>query len=203
MVRHGYVLGACTLFGMVVILLSGNSNAASPEDIAAAQKKVLEIADDVAAKKDDDVKKKVTAYVKTLDDYKDLEAPMKIMALRDNGGLGFGPKGSIPGPDGIEARLINLGRRPLSEKDLAAQSAALSKSADIISAISEMALVKGPTKKVGNKDPKDWMRWSQDMKDGATALSAAVAKKDPTAIKEAAEKLNVTCTDCHNVFKKK
>jgi hypothetical protein len=203
MVRHWHVLGACILLGVVVVLMTSNGEAADKEEIAAAQKKVLEIADDIANKKTEDASKKAAAFVKPLQDYKDLEAAMKIMALRDNGGLGFGPKGKFS-PDGIEAKLINLGlRKLLKEDELKAQADDLAKSANIVAAVSEMALAKPPAKKLGDKDPKDWMKWAQNMKEGAAALSDAVAKKDAEAIRSASEKLNGSCSDCHNVFKKK
>jgi hypothetical protein len=202
MVRHWYVLGACILVGAVAILLSGNVQAVDPEEIAAAQKKVLEIADDVAGKKNDDAEKKAGEYVKkNVKDYKELEAAMKIMALRDNGGFGYGPKGKFS-PDGIEAKLINLGRKQLNDKQMGDELEALAKSANIIIAVSDMALVT-PVKKVGGKNPDDFKKWAQDMKDAATQLSDAVGKKDPKAIKEASEKLNTSCTDCHNKFKNK
>jgi hypothetical protein len=200
MARHWFVLATCVLLGGVMIVISGSGQAADPEDIAKAQKKVLEIADDIANKKNDDAVKKAKDYVKKeVNDYKDLEAPMKAMALRDNGGYGFGPKGSFT-PDGIEAKLINLGRKPMAPKDVDAQADSLAKSANIMAAISEMALLKPPPK---DADKTKWMKWAQDMKDGAVALSDAVAKKDPDAIKTASEKLNVTCADCHHDFKKK
>jgi hypothetical protein len=202
MVRHWYVLGACILAGVVVILLSGRGQAIDPEEIAAAQKKVLEMADDVAAKKNEDAEKKAAEYVKkNVKDYKELEPAMKIMALRDNGGFGYGAKGKFS-PDGIEAKLINLGRKQLNDKQMGDEAEALAKSANIIIAVSDMALIT-PVKKVGGKNPEDFKKWAQDMKDAATQLSDAVAKKDAKAIKDASEKLNTSCTDCHNKFKNK
>ncbi len=199
--RYSYPVAASILIGTMVILLTGQGQAATEEDIARAQKEVLAIAGDIANKNMDAAKKKVDAYLKAnVNDYKDLAAPMKTMALRDNGGVGFGVKGRFK-PDGIEAQLIILGRKALAgaPAPLAGLAGDLTKSANIIAAVSEMALKKSPKKEA---DKKDWLGWAQDMKDGAAALSDAVAKNDPDAVDAAARKLDTACADCHNKFKK-
>ncbi len=98
--------------------------------------------------------------------------------------------------------MINLGRRELKDTQLAAEAESLAKSANIVIAVSDLALIT-PVKKAGGKNPEDFKKWAQDMKDAATQLSDAVAKKDAKAIKDASEKLNTSCTDCHNKFKNK
>ena len=58
-----------------------------------------------------------------------------------------------------------------------------------------------PKKKEGDKDPKDWTTWTDDMLKAAKALAAAAEKKDAKAVKDAAYKLNNSCNNCHEVFR--
>ena len=57
------------------------------------------------------------------------------------------------------------------------------------------------TAQQGTKDPAKWKEWSQDMFKGSQDLIGALKKKDPKAVKEAANKLNGTCNECHSDFK--
>jgi hypothetical protein len=197
--QQTYMLVASIMFAALAAFFSGHGQAANEEEIANAQKVVLAIADDIANGKTDALKTKVDAYVKAnINDYKDLNAPMKTMGLRDNGGVGFGAKGRFT-PDGIEAQLIALDLKPPPGPALLGRAAELKKSANIIAAVSEMALKKPPKKEA---EKKDWLQWAQDMKEGADALSNAIAKNNADAVQAAVKKLNTACADCHNKFKK-
>jgi hypothetical protein len=113
--------------------------------------------------------------------------------------------GAKPGaitPDGLEARLINLGRR-VPPNDLNTQGADLERMCEIMAAVAEVAIAKTPTKKVGKKDPKEWQSWSKDMLDNALKLKDAIHAKKAADVKDMATKLNGTCTDCHAIWKEK
>jgi cytochrome c556 len=129
---------------------------------------------------------------------------MSGMKLRDKGGLGVGKPGAYS-PDGIEAKIMALAKKKLTAADVAAQANDIAQLAKITAAIGEVAEQHAPTKKVAGKNPKDWKKWSNEMRDDALDLAKIVqgAKPDPGKIKEAATKLNGTCTDCHDKFRPK
>ncbi len=204
MCRHWRVLALCLIVGFVVIAMTDTVGQAADDEkeIKVAREKTLKIADLIAAKDFEGAKKEAGTFAKKLEGWKDVGTAMKTMALRDNNGVGFGEKGKF-GPDGIEAKIISLGRKPLSPKDMSEQSADLVKSGNIAAACAEIALAKPPEKKQGKKDPADWKNWAKEMKEAAAEFSDAAAKKDPDALKKASVRLNSSCTDCHAIFKEK
>jgi hypothetical protein len=119
---------------------------------------------------------------------------MNQMSKADEGGLAIG---KFPG---IEAKLINMSRR-VREADFKKEAKDVERMANVITAISEVAIHKKPTKKSGKKDPKDWETWAKEMRENSIALSDAASKKDAKAAGEAAKKLYGSCTSCHGVFK--
>lgn len=193
--------GTALALGLWLVASTGNG---SPADDPKTENKTfqatLKIADLMAGNKLDQAKTDAEALAKKVED---IEKVMDIMKLRNREGLGFGAK-PIPGAaDGLEARLINLGRR-VTAADLKNQGAELQRMCEIMAAVAEVAIAKAPTKKMGKKDPKEWLAWSKDMRDSSLALRDAIKSgKAPNDIKELATKLNATCTDCHAVWKEK
>ena len=202
MSRHVGVLAAGTALalGMLLVASIGNGNAADdPKTEDKTFQATLKIADLMAKKDLDKAKAEAETLAKKVED---IESVMNILMMRNKGGLGFGEK-TIPGAaDGLEARLINLGRRATAA-DLDKQNAELQRMCDIMAAVAEVAIAKTPTKKVGKKDPKEWQMWSKEMRDSALALKEAIQAKKPMEVKELATKLNGTCSDCHSVWKNK
>jgi hypothetical protein len=138
-----------------------------------------------------------------LDEKADLAGIMNLLRLRSKGGLGFGVK-PPPGAattDGIEARVMGLAKRPLPAADLKKQADDIVRSAYILAAVSEVSEVHTPKKKVGDKDPKDWTAWTNDMRESSLQLADAARKGDPAAVKVAASKLNSSCNNCHGTFR--
>jgi hypothetical protein len=59
-----------------------------------------------------------------------------------------------------------------------------------------------PAKDEGKKKKADWIKWSQDMTKAAVeAAAVAKGKPSPTDLKKALAKLDVSCTECHGVFR--
>jgi cytochrome c556 len=129
---------------------------------------------------------------------------MNFMKRRDtakNKSKVFGigdPAGSIK-PDGIEARLLILGK--INKGQLDKESSALVIMGNRIAAIAEIAKAKVPEKDEGSKKKKDWLEWAGTMEQGAIELAGAARAKNLADLKKAAAKLNSACANCHGVFR--
>jgi hypothetical protein len=133
-----------------------------------------------------------------------LEDVMNLMARRQptgKGGLGVGDTPGSISPDGIEAKVQNLSKKPLPAQQLDKESEALTEMAYRVEAISEVAKAKAPEKDEGAKKKKDYLEWAGDMKKAAQELAAAAKAKDPQKVKAAAATLNNACNNCHGVFR--
>jgi cytochrome c556 len=131
----------------------------------------------------------------------DLGEVMQAFKPRSKGGLGIGPTADAIKPDGIEQKLIDLGKskKGLSKGDLAKQADALARAAEATKAIGEITILYAD--KEGKKNPTKWKQLAGDMKKAADDLSAAAHKADADAIKKAVNKLNASCNDCHSDFR--
>jgi hypothetical protein len=151
--------------------------------------------------------KKDTATAKTQGDAiaKKIEEVAEVMDLlkpRGDGGLGVGPKPGAITPDGIEKKLIEMGKKPVTPAQATSQADALARMGDEVAAVAEVAQHKCPVKKKeGPKDPKDWQTWTEDMRQGGLDLADAAKAKDAAKIKTAVSKLNSSCSNCHAVFR--
>ncbi len=132
----------------------------------------------------------------------DIEPVMDLMKPRKDGGIGVGAKPGAITPDGIEKKVIEMDKKPLTQAQVNEQGDAIKNMADQIAAIAGVAQYKCPVKKKeGDKDPKDWDQWSKDMQKQALALSKAAKAKNANAVKMTISQLNETCNNCHSVFK--
>lgn len=164
-----------------------------PKLQAAAQK----LADLAAQGKDAELKKQAMTLAKEVDE---IGPVMNLMAVRRNGGLGFGKGGGRF--DGIEAKILDMLKNPLKPADVAAQSADLERMAHQAAALAEVVRhLCTVDKKMPDKDPKDWAQWSDDMHKAAMELAAAAKAKKDEDVTKAAKKLNKSCSACHSVFK--
>lgn len=129
-------------------------------------------------------------------------AQLKLRQANGIGGLGLGEKPGSIAPDGIEAKLIELTRKPLGQRDLVAQAAEIEKAAYVMAAIAEVSVHLCPVKKKQDKqDPEKWKEWCEGMKKEALELAKAAKAKDPMAVKKVASDLRGQCTECHNAFR--
>ncbi len=131
----------------------------------------------------------------------DIEDVMAVFKLREKNGLGVGTKPNAIIPDGIELKLIGMGRDAPGQATVNKEAEALEKMAYVIAAVAEVAIAKPPLKDEGKKKRKDFIRWAKDMRAAAPGLAAAAKSKSPAEIQKAAAKINSTCTTCHSVFK--
>jgi cytochrome c556 len=136
--------------------------------------------------------------------FNDLEYVMKVMKPRGKKKVGFGvgTKPNAIQPDGIELKLLAIGRDPLNTGQLAKEGEALTKMGYHIAAVAEVAALKPPKVNQGKANPKAWAGWIKDMKAEALAFAKAAKAKNLAAVNAGAKKLNATCAACHAVFRK-
>ena len=168
------------------------------DDAANVRDQVQKIADAIE-KGDTDQIKKMAGGVS------DVEAAMNLMKRRDTAkkGVVFGV-GKTPGkikPDGIEGKIQGLSKKAAPQKDIDKESADLAEMAYRVAAIAEIALANPPEKDTATKKKKDWLEWADAMRKGADDFAAAAKAKKPKDLKDAAAKLNASCSNCHGVFK--
>lgn len=192
---NGRLVGAgLTVLALGLGFVVGTGNAADA-DVKGAATKIANLLE----KKDSAGAKKEAAAVAPNAEIEDV---MHLMSLRRSKGLGVGAKPGAITPDGIEAKIMELGKRPMPAAKLTAEAADLTRMAYVTAAIGELAHAKPPQKDEGKKKKKDWETWSADMRDAALKLADITkAAKSPADVKTAATKLYSTCTTCHEVFR--
>lgn len=188
------VAGGAVLAVALCCLAAGEGSAADTKALMAEIQKaaaLLEKGDEEAAKKA--AKDIATKY--------QLDDAMHAFGPRTKGGVGVGDKPGAIVPDCIETRFVNLGKKALAKPQLDKEAPALTRAAYVTAILGHVAIAHQPLKKEGNKDPKDWKQWSQDMIQASDALAKALKSKDPAAVKTAASTLNSSCNNCHGVFR--
>lgn len=180
--------------GLVVCAIAGAGWAAHT---ASVRENVLRLADAIG-RKDPAANHLVTE----LTPQTPVEDAMDLMKLRKQKGFGVGPAASGRSDDGIEAKLLNLAKRPPKPGDVQTGAADWAHAGYVAAAIARIAEAQCPVKaKQGKKDPANWTKWCQDMSREAVNFAAACDGKDPRAIHDAAKKLTATCNACHADFK--
>lgn len=165
------------------------------KEIKEAQKDVLDLTKDVSAAKPD--AKAIEAKAgKIKKKYEELNTVMHIYKPKDKGGIGYGKAG-----EGIELKIIGLGKRALAPAALTKEKDELVKLANINIAMAAITKHYAPTKTKGGKGKKDWEQHCEDMRKGAEALIKAVKGNTPAAVKAAANDLNNACNNCHTDFR--
>jgi len=183
------------IMGLVALSLGlGTLGAADNKELLGDVKKVADLfekKDAAGAKKaSEELGKKIA-----LDDL------MHLFALRTKGGFGVGYKAGAVTPDGMEKKVMALAKKALDEKQLGDEAQSLSEMGYAIAALSEIAIAMAPAKDEGKKKKKDWIVWSEEMRDGALAMSAAAKAKKPDDLRKAAKKTDDACVKCHDVFR--
>jgi hypothetical protein len=192
------VLGATVLSLAIGLLAVADSGAA--DDKADLRATVQKLADAIQKKDMDQANKLAQQLAKG-----DLEDVMHLMNKRDTAGkakvFGIGKKPGAITPDGIEAMIQNLSKRPKSQAQLNKESSALEDMGYRIAGIAAVAHAKPPEKDEPKKKKADWMEWSTEMEKTAIALADAAKAKKPVDVRNAAAKLNTNCNNCHAAFR--
>lgn len=189
-----WIVGAA-LVGSVVYLATQQIRAADDDqDVKGAVEK---IAKNLAAHNDSAAQ----AIANKLPD--DLDAG-DVMGLLDKrhangkGGLGIGGK-----PDtGIEKMIQEFAKTAPTRSKLNRDGQNLKHAAYIMAAAAEAVHNRPPVKApTGKKNPEDWKKWSAQMKTQSLQFAKALESNDPAAVHKAADTLNNTCIQCHDIFK--
>jgi hypothetical protein len=189
-----WVAGCAAAFvGVWFLMEAGRTGAADDYD---PREPVLKLASAIE-KKDKDAKEQAKAIAKKVE----LESLMHLFQLRSKKGLGVGLKAGAVMPDGLEKKVETLADKPLTADALGDQATALEQMGYAMAAIGEVTLAKPPEKDMGKKKVKDWVKWSEDLRDASLLLAEAAKKKDPAALKNAADKANTSCNKCHDIFR--
>src|SRR5262245_9214691 len=153
------------------LLMAQGSGAGENKEVVAAVDKIAEAfkkgSKDVAKQQADALAKKTEEIIDVMD----------LMKPRKKSGVGVGEKPGAINPDGIEQMLLKLGRDAPPAGTLAKEAAAYEQMGYRVAAIAEVAHAKAPGKDSGKKLKKDWISWSNDMRDAALELSAAAKAK--------------------------
>jgi hypothetical protein len=161
-----------------------------------AREAVLRMADLVERKDFMALKQQADGVAKSIEGLDDV---MNLLKLRSRGGLGIGDTPGAVAPDGMEAKVVNMAKRPLAPAQLAKESKDLVRLAYVNAAIAQISEAR--TDVDGKMDPKAWQKWSIDMRQSAIELADAAQAMDPARVKAAAKKMNTSCTDCHDKFR--
>jgi hypothetical protein len=176
---------------MGLLTATGSLSADDEEQkaIRDAQQAVLKLVDTMS--KGGDGKGEAAAIQARFKD--DLKVVMTVFKPRDKGGIGVGPKARA---DGIELKIIALGKRAPAKADLARLQPDLELIAHVSKAMAEVADQYPQT-----KNQNMWKKFNEEMRKGADELMEAAKSGDPKAIKTAATNLNASCTNCHSTFR--
>jgi hypothetical protein len=184
---------AAVLLGLWFLTEVGRTGAADDYD---ARDPVLKLAGAIE-KKDKDAKDQAKDIAKKVE----LENLMHLFQLRSKKGLGVGLKAGAVMPDGMEKKVEMLADKPLAAAALGAEATGLEQMGYAMAAIAEVSIAKPPEKDMGKKKIKDWVKWSEDLRDASLQLAEAAKKKDAAALQKAADKANTSCNKCHDVFR--
>jgi hypothetical protein len=204
--------GAGVLAVAVLSFAVSDSRSADDEVPIIVPKDVAKFVTDMTEKsykggKDDELKKDAdTFFKKYKDEPSSLKKTMWVFKPREadgKGGFGVGKPGQYS-PDGIEGIIITHGnprKKPMSAKELKEAETDFIRIADVSIAMAEITHKYVPTKKEPMKDPKDWTKFTDEMKKSAQELKTAVKANKPDETKAAFTKLYSSCTNCHAVFR--
>ncbi len=188
------VMAFALMLLLVAVLVNSSARAAEDEEVKKAQAEILALAKKLSEGKD--VAQEAQAIRKK---YDDLNTIMHAYKPSPKGGIGTGlePKAG----DGIEIKLINLGKRALPAATLAKEKDALLKSAYVNLAIGEITMHYAPEKPRGGKGAKEWKQFTEDMNKGTKELIQALKDANPANVKKAALDVNNACQNCHSDFR--
>ncbi len=160
--------------------------------IPGPREEVSELARDLSEGKD--IRKKVAALRKKYEDLYDLAGVFKNRA---KDGIGVGPRGKS---DGIEPKLVDLGRRPMSREKLKAERDEIVRMGHVLAAMADIFDAYTPEKGVGfagTLGPKEWKTQTSLLRSGGRDLIRAALNEDPLAVRDAARVINISCNNCH------
>lgn len=112
-------------------------------------------------------------------------------------------KGGIMAGMGIELKVMAMAKKSVPADQLAKEAADLIKMAQHTKAIGDINHYYAPKDKKPKMDPKDWVKYNDDMKKYSLDLVEALKKKEPDSaeVKKISNSLNSSCINCHTTFR--
>jgi hypothetical protein len=103
------------------------------------------------------------------------------------------------GGEGLERDLLILGqqKKPFTAAQMSDKHLLLANKAALIAEVARAF------DDLAKNQKKDWLKWTDEMRQGAIDLAGAVKAKNNKGIKTAINKLNSACFDCHGKFRDK
>ncbi len=190
--RHAWLLSAVGALALGVSLLAVARGRDKDEDdklkaAAAAAPDVNKLADAAA---DPAALKKAAAAIAAKDELLPIMWAFKPQA-----------KGGLVAGQGIELKLIGLGKKALPASALAAQAAELKRMAEISRGIAEVTPDYASKFTKSPKEASQWKGYAEEMKKASDEMLAAVKANNPKSIKDAVNHVNASCNDCHTAFR--
>jgi len=196
------VAAAAGILSLWLLAPSSRSTAADDKELHAG---ILKIAAAFEKKDKEGAQKMAVELGKKLQGKKpaiEMEELMHMFQLRSKKGLGAGVKAGAVMPDGIEKKVEALADKAIPAKQLGDEAQGLEEMSYHMAAIAAVAAQAPPIDKdMGKKKIKDWVKWSDDLRDASIALADAAKAKNGAGVKSAADKANTTCNKCHDVFR--
>jgi hypothetical protein len=115
-----------------------------------------------------------------------IRVSMFLTRPRDRGGLG------------LEGTLNGLARSGNTRGTKPEETARIGY---LVAALAQMNQSAAPLKKEGDKDPADWRRFTDEMREAGLELARAAAANDSAGVRTAAARTNGSCLNCHRVFR--
>jgi hypothetical protein len=191
---------ACVMSAEVAVLALGSlvflAEHGNAGDNQALKDSVLKIANTYKKGDKAGAEKQAAALAKKLDGLDEL---MDLFKKRDKGGYGVGSKpGVVQVGDGIEIKLMTMGRDAPTGATLKKEGDAIEEMGYVIAAMAAVA----KNKPVAKAKTKEWNGWCDDMVAGGLKLSEAAKIRGAADLKTASSKLNVSCNSCHSTYRK-
>src|SRR5262245_39366625 len=196
----------CIRFLGIVLALGGACLLSVAADEKEAVASIHKQADDMT-KKDWAAASKAGEAIAKKHELEDIMYVMKLRRANPRGagfvgGLGIGGKPGAITPDGIEAKITRMTKSPMEMGELTKETPDLVRMAEITAAIASTAVHQCPVPAAqGQKSPAKWKELSEQMHKSSLELIDALKKKNPANVKESANRLNGTCTECHSTFR--
>jgi cytochrome c556 len=129
--------------------------------------------------------------------FPELEHLMAIYKPVGRGGLGYGP---VRKGEGIESKIMSLGRTALTAEALKAEAEELILMARLNIVMAELTR-RYPAPKRPGVGPREWNQHADALKKAAMELAGAVRRKDLAGVKKAALNIDSACSKCHSDFR--
>jgi len=182
-----------------VVLASGFGVLALADNAAEEAKAAIQKLAGDAGTKDWEALSKAGAEVAKKNELEDV---MNLFKLRKPGkvaGLGVGKDPGQITPDGIEAKILDLGKKGAGPAE---DRGALIRMAEVTAAIAATSVHQCPSDaKMGKKDPAQWKAWSKELYGSSQDLVKALKANNNNEVKKVATKLRSICNDCHDIWR--